>query len=92
MNLATRLYIELRLQVFFSVFAKEEQRRKFFDIIVSNFKGNSEFVEWLINSQTDADYPEKASQVINAVDDDGKSPLHIASGNGGHFINWYPLK
>lgn len=50
-------------------------------------KGNSEFVDWLINSHTDADYPEKASQLINAIDDEGKSPLHAAAEKGEHSAN-----
>lgn len=44
--------------------------------------GNSEFVDWLINSHTNADFPEKASQLVNAIDNDGKSPLHLAAASG----------
>lgn len=45
-------------------------------------KGNSEFVEWLVNLQSAPDGQEKTKRGVNVIDNDGRSPLHLAAEKG----------
>lgn len=46
-----------------------------------DIQGNSEFVEWLINSQFYTDEQNEAHG-FNFIDNEGKSPLHWAAEKG----------